>query len=52
MGKLFFTIFLILAFFFKQFHDSKTYTVKLNPQLEFDKKELSKIISETWDVKN
>ena len=52
MYKIFFTIFLILAFFFKQSHDTKTYKVKLNHQLEFDKKELSKIISETWNVKN
>ena len=52
MYKIFLLIGLVSCFLLKQHRQNKTYSVKIDRHIEFNKKELANIIAKTWQINN
>lgn len=52
MYKIYLTIALIAIFCFKQSHDTKTYKVEFENQLEFNAHRLQAVIADFWNINN
>ena len=52
MYKFLALIALIAIFCFKQLHDSKTYKVEFENQLEFNAHKLQAVIADVWNINN